>query len=127
MESSIARNLSEIHKFFDKFKSNYFYRGVSICDYQLIPRIGRHPNYKSKESIEELEKTLVQNFKRRACPYLESDADDYWNLLAIAQHHGLPTRVLDWSYNPYVVLWFALQKHAQDDSKPEAWVLNKAS
>ncbi len=46
-----------------------------------------------------------------------------WDWLVVGQHHGLPTRVLDWSYKTYVALWFALQKHAHEDSKPEVWVL----
>jgi hypothetical protein len=46
-----------------------------------------------------------------------------WDWLVVGQHHGLRTRVLDWSYNPHAALWFALRKHAQINSEPEVWVL----
>ncbi len=46
-----------------------------------------------------------------------------WDLMAIAQHFKLPTRLLDWSKNPHVALWFAVASEPEDDPfKPELWV-----
>ena len=89
----------------------------------LIPSISRdnHP-----ARILSIEKKLLKAFKKEAkvCLHLIPETD--WEWLVVGQHHGLPTRVLDWSYNPYVALWFALKKHQQNDSAPEVWMLKPA-
>lgn len=93
------------------------YRGVSDSRYQLIPSIGRIPSLKAGDEDQRLqrEQLLIQDFRKFARPYFESGMPDDWELLAIAQHHGLPTRLLDWSRNPLVAAYFAVESLTDSD------------
>lgn len=59
-----------------------------------------------------LEAHLLRNFIRYSRPYLAADPINDWEALVVAQHHGVPTRLLDWSYSPMVAAHFALRDRA---------------
>lgn len=87
------------------------FRGVSKYEYELIPSIGRQ---KEKYSTE-LAKTVVWLFRTHAAPHLHRYPQNEWEWLAVGQHHGLPTSLLDWSRNPLVATFFAAQKDDAED------------
>jgi hypothetical protein len=84
------------------------YRGVCDARHKLLPKVGRLKNY-SKTT----ENQILLLFKQYAFPYLEYDLNSDWEWLATAQHHGLPTRLLDWTNNPLVAAFFAGENEEQ--------------
>jgi type I restriction enzyme M protein len=90
------------------------FRGVSNCDYQLIPSLGR---IGISEKIYVAEKILMGKFKESAIAYIDRVPNNEFEWLALAQHHGLPTRLLDWTYNPLVALFFAVEKDSENDGR----------
>jgi type I restriction enzyme M protein len=85
-----------------------YYRGVSNVDYKLIPSIGR--KYGSNpQNMLVIESVLFKEFKRRAHAFLNEKPKNDWEWLFLAQHHGVPTRLLDWTSNPLIALYFIVE------------------
>ena len=91
------------------------FRGHSDAKYSLIPSVGRGTLVES--SREKYERSLFEIFCREARGHLPSLPSNEWEWLSIAQHHGLPTRLLDWSHNPLVALYFAVESNEAAEGK----------
>lgn len=114
--------------FYSSVRSVYWYRGVGDSIYKLKPSIYRHPEEKGKKEFQELEKGLINRFKERAISYLSHNKDNNWEYLFLMQHYGIPTRLLDWTENPLIALFFALTSAEKKDFKHDAavWALSPA-
>jgi type I restriction enzyme M protein len=75
---------------------------------ELLPKIGRQGVVREeKYRLAQIEKTIFKQFQLRAIAHLPRPPRNDWEWLAIAQHHGLPTRLLDWTRNPLAAAFFA--------------------
>jgi hypothetical protein len=105
-------SFAELHKRFSEYRGSseqrdyWIFRGHSDVSWRLVPKAGRHP-FKGHEAV------LFDNWKRRAVEYLAPRPQTDWEWLAIAQHHGLATRLLDWTTNPLNAAYFAVRELAK--------------
>jgi hypothetical protein len=104
--------------------ANWWFRGLSDARYQLIPKIGRGfegKNWfapvgpKRLTTFADRETRIFNAFRRRARLGLQFLPQTDFEWLALAQHHGVPTRLLDWTPNPLMAAWFAVNDETSDD------------
>jgi len=87
------------------------FRGQSK-NFDLLPSIARR-NQKADTTEKEIE--ILEEFKRRSRLKIEKELIDDWDWLIFAQHFGLKTRLLDWSSNPLVGIWFSCNNNTDWD------------
>lgn len=98
-------NVSEILKKIPH-NENAIYRGHADSEWKLIPSIGRQYSGIWKEVLESEKKSLEQ-FKKRSIPFLKYNPNSDIEWLCLMQHHGCATRLLDFTINPLIALFFA--------------------
>jgi hypothetical protein len=101
-----------------RWRSDAVYRGEGLASNELTTSLQRLGG-----PYTDLERHLLRNFRK----YAHRDAvsrESTWHWLALAKHHGLPTRLLDWSHSPYVALHFATENPAQLDDDGVVWAVD---
>jgi FRG domain-containing protein len=93
-----------------------WFRGVSSPEYSLVPALLR-----SAEA--QWESNYVHTFLVSYRSYVSETPQNPWDLYGLMQHHGLPTRLLDWTKSPLFALYFALTQEPTRDSNRAVWVL----
>lgn len=88
------------------------------CDWPLLPAVGRESK---RSKWLHGEQVNFEEFKREAIPYLSFMPMNDWQWLAVAQHNRLPTRLLDWTKNPLIALWFAVSEPACNGRPGVVW------
>jgi hypothetical protein len=83
------------------------YRGDGDAGWPLMTSLDKLGGVTPPHSKADLEEHILRNFLRYSRPYLDQTPVNEWEVLVSAQHHGLPTRLLDWTYSPLVAAHFA--------------------
>ena len=133
MRNETINSLNQYLSIIDDVKSSHFdvtlkhsvkqeghllFRGQNN-DLPLLPKIARS-NRKSNPL--DKESAMLSELKIRGGVYRDLSLLDTWGLLTLAQHYGLATRLLDWTRNPLVAIWFACKEVAYEDS-PHVYIL----
>ncbi|MBN1949412.1 MAG: FRG domain-containing protein [Candidatus Cloacimonetes bacterium] len=101
-----------------RFRSKNVFRGLSDAAYQLETTLIRLGGDYCK-----MEHHLLRNFVK----YAHRDVverNTVWHWLSVAQHHGLPTRLMDWTYSPFVAMHFATANIEQYALDGVIWIVD---
>ncbi|RYZ79832.1 MAG: FRG domain-containing protein, partial [Proteobacteria bacterium] len=104
-----------------------WYRGCRNTAFTLQPTLYRHPDKKNILDIADLESSITTRFVQRSLPFLSRPLTDDWDKLFLMQHYGVPTRLLDWSENPFVSIYFSLVSSSLDAVDACLWMCNPAA
>ena len=99
-----------------RFRSNFVFRGVPRAAHGLSTSL-------QTGGFEAHERHLLTSFRKYALRN-KVHGDAVWNWLSLAKHHGLPTRLLDWTYSPFVALHFATHNTNHFDVDAAIWCVD---
>ncbi len=101
-----------------RWRSSFAFRGLSNAAYRLTNSLTR-----MGKQYPQLEPSLLRSFRKYA-PKAVFEQDSEWSWLTVGQHHGLPTRLLDWTWSPMVAAHFATEDLREFDKDGAIWMVN---
>lgn len=112
MEEYRIRSFAELHEALGNHRrdAGWIYRGHADPEWELVPRAGRAPFAGKADEI------FFRRWRAEAFQDETGMPEDDWNWLALAQHHGFATRLLDWTMKPLAAAWFAVAEPGEGDS-----------
>lgn len=124
MKTFSIKSLSDYISVLKDIKDNYiendgdiWFRGVSDISYELAPGVIWRNIDEPKHS------GMIEEWLNEYSIYADSELSDSFDIYALAQHYGLPTRLLDWTTSPLVALYFSLEKEEQKNNRA-IWMIN---
>jgi len=93
-----------------RHRSSFVYHGLSNTSFELANSLRRNCKHLSAE----LESSILRNFTKYALAEYPALDTSVWQQMILGQHHGLPTRLLDWTYSPLTAMHFATTENNLD-------------
>jgi hypothetical protein len=128
-----ALNLTEFAAAVEESAANsggvkLWFRGSADREkYKLLPSLYRRPDLNDFSDFQKIEKYMIGDFRYRSPPFIADLPTSDLELLFLMQHYGVPTRLLDWTENPFVALFFAVLQsfsNLPEDVDAAVWAIN---
>lgn len=126
--NSILKEVEEVRTHSEYPSRHPIFRGLSDNTYDLLPSLFRNLPHKTR--LLDYEQGMYLLFEAQSGIFYPNSKRSSWEILYEMRHHGLPTRLLDWTGNFAVALFFALRKFNQSSDNqrtPCIWILNPAN
>lgn len=106
--NSFRQYVALVERMQSNAKNSLWFRGCGNTNHSLLPSLYRHRAKRTAQEFEELERKLMTRFRQRSMPLVNRPLNEDWDTLFFMQHYGIPTRLLDWTENPFIAFYFAV-------------------